>query len=387
MVTSSSKFLPLAVLCFAAVAAAQQPLSQPTFTLPTPPVANVGSAEKTVPLVYGNVGAKPLFTAPATASSAAGITPIGLKASTPSSSPYAALATTGATGSSSPVITDPAVQPASAEEPLLDDTPAEIAAPAQRPVFDIRKRRKDAWIGGFTGLLLKPHWTSTNDAFLMRVVGSNTFMRETNTPFTYGYTVSPAAWVGYVNESGNGIRVNYFQYNQAANAQAQVGSSQIILDPTVLAGNGFGVFSNAIGGTFNANSALQLSTWDLEAIRRVITDDWSWTASAGLRYAYIYQSDEEEITPVTSAGSNSPYMLMQHSFHGGGPTLSFQARRSVGDFGLGLFGSTRGSMIFGGFRQTVEQSFIATNTNAAGTNYIRSQGWGVLPIAELEVGF
>ncbi len=238
----------------------------------------------------------------------------------------------------------------------------------------------DAWIGGLSMYLLKPHWTNGNPAVVTDSAGANgTSLRVNN--FSYEYQASPAVWFGYLNQFGNGIRASFFQYHQGSTASIPVQSGQVQFD-AFYGSPWFGTYTFFPNSTMTVTSATQLIVWDLEAMKRVNTSNWSWTATGGIRYAYLDQKYQAGIGPAFAAGNGSASLSARHYFNVVGPTISAQARRPIGDTPFGLFGSGRAALLYGNMSQSIAQSPVATGSP---TNY-SSSAWSVLPQTELEFG-
>ena len=62
----------------------------------------------------------------------------------------------------------------------------------------------------------KPHF---KEAFQVSVI-SISDMRQELLPFLYGYSPAPRAWVGYSTATGLGLRVDYWQYDQAGDSRS-----------------------------------------------------------------------------------------------------------------------------------------------------------------------
>jgi hypothetical protein len=241
--------------------------------------------------------------------------------------------------------------------------------------------RGEAWIGGVSTYVLKPHWSNNNTAFLTTNGMANGRVAVEATNFSYGFSASPGFWFGYVNRFGNGIRTNFFSFNQSTSAMGSVGIGQAMIDPFAFGSSNYGVFTIVPGTTLWSQSALQVTTWDIEAIKRVNTMNWNWTAAAGVRYMYLNQSYGAQIDPSMFAVNGASSIFTRHFFNGAGPTLAMNGRRPIADTPLGIFGGGRGSLLFGNSEQRFTQTF-----NAAGQNSFHSADWGVIPVGELEFG-
>jgi hypothetical protein len=204
----------------------------------------------------------------------------------------------------------------------------------------------------------------------------------TDTAFNYDYTVSPRAWLEYRTADDVGIRATYFQFDQAADTAT--GSPPA---------NGFGAVFHPVfglvnigspipGDVYTTQSGLEVYSIDLEVTKWVDFSTWQLMGSVGLRYASVEQSYEAQLRDAlgTLVGS----LDNQRRLDGFGPTLGVEFRRPL-TAGLSLFGTARGSLLFG------EQSttFVGGEDLDLITplfTFANSEEDDLLPVGELQLG-
>jgi hypothetical protein len=116
-------------------------------------------------------------------------------------------------------------------------------------------------------------------------------------------------------------------------------------------------------------SKLEMQYLDLEGLADIRPGCWDFLFSTGLRLLRIDQAYD-------AYGQSA--LLSGHSFDGVGPTLAVETRRFLGSSGLALYGSARGSVVFGSANQ---QAVIPVSDTFAADHRDR-----VMPIGELELG-
>ncbi len=242
-------------------------------------------------------------------------------------------------------------QPAAAP----NESAGQAAAPCSTPC--------GMWDGGASVYVLSPHWAGGNVAYL-----SGDFLPSEldQQNFAAPLSAAPAVWLGYFGPSGYGVQTDFFQYSQSLSQTTFPPAGQVLVDP----------YSNVIdpfGAPFHAASSLDILYWDLELTKRLEFDDWTWTASAGLRYLHLRESYEADDFLASS--------VAEHTFNGCGPTVALAGRRPIGSWGWGVYGNCRGSLLFG------PQNYLATlNDVINGTLDVRNNALGVMPTADIEFG-
>jgi len=228
----------------------------------------------------------------------------------------------------------------------IDRLEAELAdlrtAVGQTPEVAMpRCERPGGLIGGAALVLAKPHFKEAFEA--------TTFDALTGTinliPFEYEFKPSVRAWLGYVGPNGNGIRATYWDFGQKSQtltllSDAMTTQSAQVITVTIPAS----ITTTGAGETLIANSTLNTRTLDLEGTISKQLGDIEVTAGGGLRYAALYQ---DFTGSIINGGVSTQQLTWKRTYEGLGPTLSAEFRKPIGCQGLALFGSGRGSLLFG----------------------------------------
>ena len=214
--------------------------------------------------------------------------------------------------------------------------------------------------------ILRPYWRS-NPAFA--VGGGGPFVGRV-TDFDYSAQAVPQFTLGVVGHDNFGFRFGWWGFaaqNSAFTGVPALGTSAAPLGVQLPALAGQGIA---------AASKLRFDVWDFEAFELFQPCRWSLLLSGGIRYAHL--SQDYAATVVSGAGSTLSALLAGNNFNGAGPTLALCGKRPLGDSNLYVYGTLRGSILFGDGKQTVAESGIADG--------IQSTNDDVLPEAELELG-
>lgn len=233
--------------------------------------------------------------------------------------------------------------------------------------------------------VLYPHW-ETNPAFTVtREINGVTQIRQED--FKYNTDFTPVGWVSYTTGSGLGVRARGWRFDQTASTFILNDGSATYSSAAPL---GLQNQSTTNGDQLRYDSTLKINVVDLEAINDLNLGLWALKFGGGLRYAHMSQSYTHTEVPVTSLVDA---ISSGHQFRGIGPTFSVEVRRQLGmgglgTFGLGggpigvsLYGSGRGSLLFGTGKQDAFQVANGDLTTLASTS--RDD---LLPVAELEIG-
>ncbi|MFO0977766.1 MAG: Lpg1974 family pore-forming outer membrane protein [Planctomycetaceae bacterium] len=165
-------------------------------------------------------------------------------------------------------------------------------------------RQQDAGSGGLFGSVevtfLKPAFSGAQSVFGFGT--GRTLDTDYQTGLRYG--------LGYLNDSGFGIRASYWSYD-----------------------NDFGYTPPYAPNVFG----IQLQTADTELLVKQQLRHFNLDLSGGLRYGTLKYTN-----PVLTL--YGPGIV---NFEGVGPTAAIQATREIGNTGLSVFGNVRGSMLVG----------------------------------------
>src|SRR5262249_14803114 len=94
-------------------------------------------------------------------------------------------------------------------------------------------------------------------------------------------------------------------------------------------------------------SKLQVQVFDFELLQTVQVCPFDLLVSGGLRLAHVNQRYDE----YAVVGAAPEFSLSGNSFHGVGPTVALEAHRPVGRGALAIYGTARGSILFGSYKQ------------------------------------
>lgn len=242
-------------------------------------------------------------------------------------------------------------------------------------------QRRGGLLAGAGIYLLQPY-SNNNMAFgfqnTANVSGTNPGTRfDSRVDIRHSMEVAPLVWLGYLGEGGLGGRVRWWYFREGTEQSA---TGTPASGGTANNSNGVLVFSAAPlglnlitatdGGAMVTTSKLQLQVWDFDSLYRVAGYRWDLLFVGGLRLASLDQA--------YNAYANHQTLLSSSTFSGIGPTLGLEARRQLGGTGFNLYGSGRGSILFGSAHQIAAipaLSLVANEHHDIG-----------LPVAEAELG-
>jgi hypothetical protein len=134
--------------------------------------------------------------------------------------------------------------------------------------------------------------------------------------FDYKLATDPRIWVTATDPSGFSLGARYWGYNEA--------STDSSLNPAWLPHR-------------RGWMLLDVYTIDLEVAQELVWDEWRCSLGAGARNAWF----KHEIWTEDETASQGK------TFHGAGPLLSFEARRTLWGSGLELLANARGTLLVG----------------------------------------
>jgi hypothetical protein len=220
--------------------------------------------------------------------------------------------------------------------------------------------------------VLYPHW-ETNPAYTVAKDTGVIQIRQED--FSYNPGVAPLAWVSYTTCSGLGARARAWRFDESSSISI-VNDGNSTYDSA--APLGLQNQSSTAGDRLTYASDLQISVVDLEVIQDLNLGLWNLRIAAGGRYAHMSQSYTHIEVPINT---QVDAISSGHQFRGGGPTVAVEVRRQLGCCGLALYGSARGSLLFGTGKQ---QAFQVVNNNL--DTVASTSRDDLLPVSELELG-
>ncbi|MCI0358107.1 MAG: hypothetical protein L0211_06475 [Planctomycetaceae bacterium] len=203
-----------------------------------------------------------------------------------------------------------------------------------------------------------PYWTyiAAVEATYLRpeLLGDNNVSFENgvafdSNDFDHDYGAAPRVWIGLENPNGWGARARYWDFTSAAAVNdidfGGIGSASVV----------------------DGASIVNAYTIDLELTKRLCRPNWDFLGGLGVRYAEIRHNEQLHVLDAVGLG----YASYSRQTHGTGLTGVLEATRPVGDRGFSLFGSLRGSVLWG-------------DTDAANTIALSSGGSTSTGIASFE---
>lgn len=255
--------------------------------------------------------------------------------------------------------------------------------------------------------LLHPYFGG-NPAFRTAVTsvapgGSPTNVAAGVTDFDYGLEPAPLVWLGYVTDSGLGVRGRWWHFDHGTDVSvtnADTSGSTVVssASPQGVSFSSPGpLLKNGLGAdVMQFSSRLEMDVWDVEATQEWGCGGWTFLLSAGGRYVHLAQDYKafrinQDLTFSRPNGpQDSTALVSGHNFNGAGPTASFEARRPVFWRGLVVYGSARGSLLFGSGRDHAfldrEASGPPPFPNTSTFKEVTGSQDDVLPILEVEMG-
>ncbi len=233
------------------------------------------------------------------------------------------------------------------------------------------------------GLYFMQPFFSSNPAFITSKLLPSGNLSNRQQDMGQKISIAPLASVGYTWSSGLGIRARWFEFQGNGSARGSVDATGTVFPPT----GSLSPFSGILGpANINASSTLHLSVYDLEFTYLHGNECWSVLYGAGVRYATMNQSYQLDVTAGAASPLPGPNTFnAYHNFGAAGPTFSLETRKQLGNSAFALYGSARGSILFGATSQNASQNFPGTLTGFPVVNGCNT-GTLVLPVGEVELG-
>lgn len=248
-------------------------------------------------------------------------------------------------------------------------------------------------IGGVGFYLVQPYFESNPAYIVVREVGGdgNKSQVADRVDLSHDMQVAPLLWLGYISESGLGVRGRWWYFRQGSDQTLALppsapGTNLVVISAVPL---GIQAFSNTDSGKstgFAVTSNLVLQVGDIEALQGLQIAGWDFLFSGGLRLAHINQ--HYNVFSGDTKGEAALWRSIQsgHSFDGVGPVVAVEAHRPLAGTGFGLFGTARGAVLFGSAKQNALFLANALRNDDANPSGVVDHRNRVLPVAELEIG-
>lgn len=235
---------------------------------------------------------------------------------------------------------------------------------------------RHGFVSGVGLYLIKPYFEN-NPAY---IVNDGKLIPGTNPPqhrvtsservdIDQNLGAAPLIWLGYLGENGLGGRARYWYFREGTSQSLQSPNRLVTAHPA-----GLSLIEDQ-AQQLDVTSKLEVQALDIEGMQNLHAGNWDLLLSAGVRLARTNQNYNAFVLP-----SNGPVvsLLSGHNFQGAGPVLAAEARHKLGQSGLSLYGSARGSVVFGSAEQT---AYIPIERNQGSDE--RNRG---MVIGELELG-
>jgi hypothetical protein len=221
---------------------------------------------------------------------------------------------------------------------------------------------------------IQPHW-ETNPSHTINFTAQDGTTQIRQTDFDYDYEFAPLIWLGWSNCDGMGFRLRYWHLETDASTLLTNDGTLAIDSAAPL---GLQNLSTTAGDVLLFASDLKIRVYDAEVTQAAELCGWNLLVTGGLRYAHISQSYVHVELP-TLGNTLVDAISSGHNFKGIGPTAALETRRGMG--GLAIYGSARGSILFGTGKQDSTQ--VVNNDPNTFASTSRDD---VLPILEMEIG-
>jgi hypothetical protein len=234
--------------------------------------------------------------------------------------------------------------------------------------------------------------------------------------FDYGLNFIPRVTLGAAGDGGLGFRASWFRLEETEQAPPFSGGNATlnttfrsvpipgfpgITSPGTVAQQ-LKIFADRLA----FDNSVQLQVWDWEVFQGFARADWSLLVAGGLRYGYLSQGyrgfrsnsgTAKSGTTTITLREDSDLLSTGRNFSGVGPTAAFEAFRRLGCSGFSLYGTARGSLLFGrahqrtfqrtALNQQTQVGTAAPKTTATATlRQADSGGAEAIPVGDLEVG-
>jgi hypothetical protein len=228
---------------------------------------------------------------------------------------------------------------------------------------------------------VKP-FLQNNTAFLTTIAPATPNSVVSYTNFHWSYEPAGAFWLGWNADCGLGARGRFFFYDQESTTLSLVNATSVPPQTTVnpplanflqpsTGGTAFGSPGAVLGAGLGRdeltfNSDLKIYVVDVEATYAWKGDNWTLLASGGGRYLTLTQSYKAALFNGGDGLQVTEFEFFNNSrkFYGGGLVAGLQGNVGIGQTGLAVFASGRGSLVVGNTSENLQ--FIHQVNDATG---------------------
>jgi hypothetical protein len=219
-----------------------------------------------------------------------------------------------------------------------------------------------------------------------------------STGFGDPFTVASRFWLGFAGPGGWGFRTSLWDFSQDQHLTAALDGSapagSVIFSATPLGvgvQTGTALLAPGNADVLTATQRLTVTVLDFEATREIEAGNVFLLLSGGCRLARISQHYNANVSNTANdftSNAETDQLFSGQRFIGAGPTLALQGWYPIIG-GWSLYGTVRGSFLFGDFHQFASTNTIqamgGTITETFGQNASFCHGAAV-PMGELEFG-
>lgn len=205
---------------------------------------------------------------------------------------------------------------------------------AERPIY----------FGRYEALIGLPHYSDTQPGATI-VDGGLTRVE----PFDYDLIYAQRVVAGFESTKGPGGQLQYFHLNADSNSllvpQPSAGST--ISGSYVVPGAGPFTTVTPEGGRLEANANQEISSFNVEAFKRIYWPISTLSGGLGLSYTNLDQDVRYAQFSSLNGTTASSTMAGRRSFEGVGPTFSLQYHRPIGHSHFAAIGGIHAALLFG----------------------------------------
>jgi hypothetical protein len=231
---------------------------------------------------------------------------------------------------------------------------------------------------------VQPFWDN-NPAYAIQTNTPGNLLREQD--FSFDAAFAPNVWLKLSGPSGLGVRGRFYKIEQEAVAIAinDTGLNDDGPSTTIFSAgpNGLPFVSTTAGDHLRFDAEFQLSVGDIELTQAFCLGTWRGEFGLGGRYAYL--SQDYHALKINPDNSDFSVIHSNHRFSGFGPTACLELSRPIANTGFSLYGSSRGSLLYGTSKQIANRTESMVGNLGTSMDSM-SSGDDLLPVLEMELG-
>lgn len=247
---------------------------------------------------------------------------------------------------------------------------------------------------------VRPNWDhNTAYVVLTDLNADDTYNNVNINDFDWDLAAAPRVNFGYTADSGLGAGFRFWKFGASGVTVNLTNPGGLALETHFFhnfPGNAapLSISSEVAGDNLTISNNVDLQQYDFEISQQWSKRKWKFTAGGGIRYLELNQRYHAQLVNnnfiadgVPTSRSAQQQLLVD--FHGAGPTANLALNRHLWKW-FSLFGSARGSLLWGENHQLATLTNTTTNLNTGVATTSNSEGHfdytDMLPISELELG-